>query len=338
VIGPNDPSACSADPNNCIEASLDVQQITSTAQLDTTTFRSEDPSVQDIFLDWINGIARDSDPPKVSSISYGSLAPEDPQNDMLTFNSVACKLGLRGITIVVASGDDGVANFGARSDPTQCGFTPSFPATSPYVTAVGATQGVESGTQEQPCLANNDGGITTGGGASIYFSRPSYQYGFVQNYLNQLKARGTLPDTTLWNVNGRMYPDVAIAGHNYPIQVGGATYTGSGTSASAPVFAAMVSLINGQRVANGKSTVGFLNAHIYALANTTLGGSHTKYFHNVTSDDFNNCCAGDPNNGLVCCTDTNGDPQGFQMLYPFNAGVGLGSIKFAPFSSYFANL
>ena len=39
---------------------------------------------------------------------------------------------------VVASGDDGVANFQARSNPGACGFNPSYPATCPYVTAVGA--------------------------------------------------------------------------------------------------------------------------------------------------------------------------------------------------------
>jgi tripeptidyl-peptidase-1 len=259
VIGPNDPSACSQDPNNCIEASLDVQQITSTAQLDTTTFRAVDPSVQDIFLDWINEIARMSNPPYVNSISYGSLAPEDPRTDVLTFNSQACKLGLRGVTIIVASGDDGAANFGARTDPTQCGFTPSFPATSPFVTAVGATQGVEAGTQEQPCLSNTNGGITSGGGASVYFAQPSYQSTFVKNYFAQLKSQGAFPPTSQWNQYGRVYPDVALAGHNFPIAVGGQFYAGSGTSASAPLFASFVTLVNGQRVAQGKKPIGFLN-------------------------------------------------------------------------------
>lgn len=79
---------------------------------------------------------------------------------MTRFNLEVCKMGLRGLTVVVASGDDGVANYGkfissenylihfiaARNNQSACGFTPSYPATSPYVLAVGATMGPESGT------------------------------------------------------------------------------------------------------------------------------------------------------------------------------------------------
>ena len=76
-------------------------------------------------------------------MSYGSISQEDPALDKTRFNIEACKLGVRGITLIIASGDDGVANFIARNDPSKCGISPSFPATSPYVTTVGATQGPE---------------------------------------------------------------------------------------------------------------------------------------------------------------------------------------------------
>ena len=49
-------------------------------------------------------------------------------------------LGTRGVTIVVASGDDGVANYPARGNASACGFFPSYPASSPFVVSVGATQ------------------------------------------------------------------------------------------------------------------------------------------------------------------------------------------------------
>jgi len=42
------------------------------------------------------------------------------------------------------------------------GYFPSFPATSPYVTAVGGTQGPESGTEEIACQSQEGGVITTG--------------------------------------------------------------------------------------------------------------------------------------------------------------------------------
>ena len=59
---------------------------------------------------------------------------------MLTsFNIEALKLSVRGVTIVASSGDYGV-NY-----KDQCGYFPLFPASSPYVVAVGATMGVENG-------------------------------------------------------------------------------------------------------------------------------------------------------------------------------------------------
>jgi subtilase family serine protease len=49
------------------------------------------------------------------------------------------------------AGDDGVGNFPARQGAQYCGFNPSFPASSPYVVAVGATQGPEAGNPEIAC-------------------------------------------------------------------------------------------------------------------------------------------------------------------------------------------
>ncbi len=44
------------------------------------------------------------------------------------------------VTLLSASGDDGVAGYKARGNTKMCGYWPQFPATSPYVTAVGGTQ------------------------------------------------------------------------------------------------------------------------------------------------------------------------------------------------------
>lgn len=47
-----------------------------------------------------------------------------------------------GLTVVFSSGDDGIGDFTIRSDPTAAckRANPSWPASSPYVTSVGATQ------------------------------------------------------------------------------------------------------------------------------------------------------------------------------------------------------
>ncbi|KAJ1418651.1 hypothetical protein B484DRAFT_453590 [Ochromonadaceae sp. CCMP2298] len=62
---------------------------------------------------------------------YPYFTPTPPQ---------AAQLGLQGTTILAASGDDGVAGFGARLfGPVFCSYLAMFPASSPYVTAVGGT-------------------------------------------------------------------------------------------------------------------------------------------------------------------------------------------------------
>lgn len=57
----------------------------------------------------------------------------------MRFNEEALKLSLQGVTIVASSGDFG------PNDKSQCGYLPYFPASSPYVVAVGATMGPEKG-------------------------------------------------------------------------------------------------------------------------------------------------------------------------------------------------
>merc|ERR1712176_1454911 len=96
-------------------------------------------------------------------ISYGSIEPEVASSVATTFNTEAMKLGAQGVTIFVSSGDDGVANFQARGDAATCAYTPSFPAISTYVTAVGATQGGVNGGPEIACSEVTGGQITTGG-------------------------------------------------------------------------------------------------------------------------------------------------------------------------------
>jgi subtilase family serine protease len=78
-------------------------------------------------------------PPKVISISYGSIEYYLLPSTKRLFNIEVMKLGLQGVSVIAASGDDGVAGFGLLSQRTICGYYPTFPASSPYVTTVGGT-------------------------------------------------------------------------------------------------------------------------------------------------------------------------------------------------------
>ena len=135
-------------------------------------------------------------PPSVVSISWGVPEIDLTEGDVHTFNQNAAYLALLGVTIVVAAGDGGAA--GMFHPPTDddsqpvhapvCGSTYQalFPASSPYVTAVGATQGIESAQEEAGCSAGSGGGITSGGGFSLtkYSKKTTpWQVSHVTDYL-----------------------------------------------------------------------------------------------------------------------------------------------------------
>jgi tripeptidyl-peptidase-1 len=305
LVGPNDGSQCAFNPNNCAEASLDIQYIIAVASGAPTTFWSIDASENDPFTEWMKEqLAKGDAAPKVTSISYGGIENEQDPTSMNAFNNDLQKLAASGITVAVSSGDDGVAGYIARTDPTQCGYNPEYPASCPYVLAVGATQGPETGSTEIVCSSSTGGLITSGGGFSTVFNQPSYQSSAVSAFLAQTQAPSG------YNAQGRGFPDVAMLGHNYIVLIGGTSYILSGTSCSAPVTGGIISRANAKRLASGKSTLGFINPAIYQNANT--------FFNRVTSGT-NNCCAGQ--GSPVCCT------QGFSAWSGWSPTTGCGSIQ-----------
>ena len=60
--------------------------------------------------------------------------------------------------------------------------------------------------------------------------------------------------------------DVSALGEGYELIAGGKVDTVGGTSAAAPAFAALVSLLNEARAAASKPPMGFLNPFFYAHA------------------------------------------------------------------------
>jgi tripeptidyl-peptidase-1 len=102
---------------------------------------------------------------------------------------------------------------------------------------------------------------------------------------------------------------VSILGKAYVIVDGRAFNYESGTSASAPVFGGMISLINDHRIANGKSPLGFLNTALYKLPATV--------WHDITKGR-NHCTA----TTAVCCQ------QGFYAAPGWDPVTGLGSPRF----------
>ena len=89
-------------------------------------------------LDWITSVADSPKPSDVYSMSYGVVEYMISKSYADAFNVEAIKLGVMGSTIVASSGDDGALSYLA-TNISYCGYVPQFPASSPYVVTVGAT-------------------------------------------------------------------------------------------------------------------------------------------------------------------------------------------------------
>jgi len=323
---PQSLSYCNTNIDDCAESSLDVQYITAAGIDGPTThwYQSDDSATymytDNIFLEWAYNVSYTDFPPLVHSISYGSyeILLDDAVLDL--FSAEMIKLGLRGITVIAASGDDGVAGYLFRSayglKMSQCYMYASFPASNPYVTAVGGTSGPEnqdSSTTEIACSVKTGQTITTGGGFSNYYSLPSWQSAAVNTYVNNNKAKAS-PYSAY-----RGYPDISMAGESYVVAIGGYLYYVSGTSASAPVYAGLVSLVNSYRLSQGWSAVGFMNSAIYS--------NNGAFANDVLSGD--NYCTSESNR---CCTSV-----GFTCGSSWDPVTGFGTINYGSFLSYFSS-
>ncbi|KAI8976705.1 subtilisin-like protein [Trametes punicea] len=253
------------------EASLDIQYTVGVATNVPVTFISVGQQNQDGalegFLDIINTLIKQDNPPLVLTTSFGfdetPFAEQAPELAETLCNAYA-QLGARGTSVLFASGDGGVS--GSQADDSCDGgpFLPTFPATCPYITAVGSTQGINPETAAS----------FSAGGFSNIFARPDYQSDAVDSYLK------TLGNTNagLFNTTGRGYPDVATQGVQFVIEVDGQLQAVDGTSASSPTFASIVALLNDQLLNAGKSQLGFLNPLLYskgvAALNDITSGSN----------------------------------------------------------------
>jgi len=188
------------------------------------------------WIDLLNQVIAER--PVVVSISYG-LAEDDPgwsANALTAINNAFNAARLLGITACVSSGDDGS---GAQMHDGAAHV--AFPGSSPFVLSVGGTElkATSSGTSERvwyeaPGERTQSGGGATGGGVSTIFPRPAFQDVHIAS-LNP------------GSIDGRVVPDVAaLAGEPfYDLIFRGHDSPNGGTSAAAPVWAALIARLNG---------------------------------------------------------------------------------------------
>lgn len=181
--------------------------------------------------------------PSVLSISWGNAEETWSDQSMECFDQVAQEAALLGITIIVASGDNGSSE-GMANNQNHV----DFPASCPHVLGVGGTRLIAAGNNTiHSETVWNDGpaGGASGGGYSNVFERPEWQASVVT-----MPTRG-VPDTS-----GDADPDTG-----YNILVDGELAIIGGTSAVAPLWAGLIARCNqllGTRP-------GFLNPTLYAI-------------------------------------------------------------------------
>jgi len=120
----------------CIESLLDIEWANVAAGGGAIPL-SVYYSMQYSILDWISAVNDNEDAELVYSVSYGNDELQQTSTEyMLSVNTEFMKAGARGISIFIASGDQGVYG---REGPGNNVFHPDFPASSPWVTSVGGT-------------------------------------------------------------------------------------------------------------------------------------------------------------------------------------------------------
>ncbi|MGD0507654.1 MAG: S53 family peptidase [Terriglobales bacterium] len=237
------------------------------------------PNTDQGFLDAITTAVHDStNQPSAISISWGSAESGWTSQAMTNFDEAFQAAAAMGVTVCVASGDNG------SSDGVNDGSNHvDFPASSSFALGCGGTTLQASNEQIVNETVWNDqpSGGATGGGVSNVFPLPTWQEGFgVPSPSVQGGGRG-VPD-----VSGDADPNTG-----YNILVDGESAVIGGTSAVAPLWAGLVARINQQM---GKS-VGFLNPLIYAQAVEASG------FHDITEGNngaFSAAQGWDPCTGL----------------------------------------
>ena len=306
------PTQCQNPSDPGSEGTLDLQMLLGMAPGVHTEFWSfggrRDQNLpassvnQEPFLDYFVALASHEDPPLVHSVSYDDLDLDVPAAYRERLDLEFAKAGARGISLLFAAGDDGVGGETLRNGEAAAAengrlcrpFRVGWPASSPYVTSVGGTAfGVAAGGGIGEVAAHSATGsmVTTSGGFSTLYEREDlapWQARHCEHYLAPASAPGAppldrvLPPQELFSHSGRGYPDLSAMATNYHtvygVRGGQGSYPMGGTSASTPVVAAFVSMLNEERLAKGLAPLGFLNPQLYALADPSGSPSGTSSF------------------------------------------------------------
>ncbi|OAA69725.1 S8/S53 family peptidase [Cordyceps fumosorosea ARSEF 2679] len=197
----------------------------------------------------------DGEIPSVLSVSYADDEVSVPRPYAEKVCSMIGMLAGRGMTLLFGSGDGGAqgghnSNCRTRDGSNKKIYMTTFPSTCPWALAVGAV----SNTKNPPEAA----GFSTGG-FSQYFPQPSWQKEVVGAYVRSLN--GSLDG--YYEPRNRAIPDISAVGTNVLVVHKGQPGLLQGTSASTPMIAAMLAMVNDARARAGKQPLGWATRLLY---------------------------------------------------------------------------
>ncbi|KAH7102680.1 subtilisin-like protein [Auriculariales sp. MPI-PUGE-AT-0066] len=234
------------------------------------------------FLDTITSMIAAETVPEVVTTSYGQGEVDIDKDTAEAMCDAYKQLTARGVSILFASGDSGVGD--AEGDCSTDGiFQPTFPSGCAFVTSVGSTDGIPERAAS-----------FSSGGFSALYPAPTYQQAHIKKYLD---AHPGL-NTGKFNPQGRAFPDVSVQGTKFSVIHAGKPTLVQGTSASSPVFASMIALINAERGKTNRPPMGFLNPWLYGIASAAFVDVTQGSNPNCGTEGFPAAAGWDPVTGL----------------------------------------
>lgn len=293
--------------------------------------------------------AIDNDLAPVISMSYGGC--EAANGGFIAANEPSMqKANAEGITFLASSGDSGPANC---DDPNETsasqGLAVSYPASSPEVTGIGGTEFSGDLPPNTGLYWNTSNGVN-GGSAIMYIPETSWNdaaeappslasSGGGKSSCHASPCAGGFPKPSWQAGTGvpkdavRDVPDISFSasadhdgyivcstggppGGNCPGGIGNGFLEVGGTSASTPVFAGILTLLNQQLGNLPPAGLGNVNPTLYKLAQTPAN----NVFHDITTgNNIVPCTKGSPN-----CP--SGPTFGYSATVGYDLVTGLGSI------------
>lgn len=295
IINGSDPGLVSGDHG---ESDLDLEWAGAVATGATIKLVTSASTATTDGIDLSAQYAVNNNVADVISVSYGQCEAAMGSAAVNFYHALWQQAAALGISVLVSSGDSGAAGCDSPSASTATqGLAVNGLCTSPYSTCVGGTQfadttnpalywsagngvGLSSALSYIPEVVWNESGTSggsglwsTGGGASIFFTKPVWQSLSGVPALN----RRYVPDVSL---TAAVHDGYLVYSSDNPTQTQ-TLYVFGGTSASAPSFAGIMAMI----VQKTGYRQGSANARLYALATRQANNGAPGYFHHITAGD-----------------------------------------------------